>query len=116
MAPILSPIVSEPGWGLLALAAILCFAAALAAVTLFSRARATRGVPQAIWTAGAAAAAGGALWGTLAIAGLNADVWSTMIAAGLGATAGIGTRLIGNYTDGSIDDKMRAQHQLLDDV
>src|SRR5690349_8768632 len=107
MAPITSPLVSEPGWGLLALAAILCFAATLTAVTLFSRARATSGVPRAIWTAGAAIAAGGALWGSLAIAGLSGGPWSISIAAAFGATVGVGVRWIGNYTDGSIGDKMR---------
>jgi len=58
----------EHDWRLVALAAIVCFFASLAAINLFFRAKATAGRVRATWTLTAGAAGGCGIWATHFIA------------------------------------------------
>ena len=55
-------------WRLVVVAAIVCFVAALTAVSLFHRARATEGRAYAIWISAAGLMAGCGIWATHFIA------------------------------------------------
>src|SRR5438552_10724434 len=55
-------------WRLIVLAGVVCFLTSLAAISIFHRARATRGATRAGWIATAGAAAGCGIWATHFIA------------------------------------------------
>ena len=64
MFRVLTCLTAEHDWRLVAVAAVVCLFASLAAVNLFNRARATNGRPRAVWIIAAAVAAGFGIWAT----------------------------------------------------
>jgi diguanylate cyclase (GGDEF)-like protein/PAS domain S-box-containing protein len=68
MLRVLTSLTGEHDLRLVALAAVICFLASVAAVTLMHRAAAATGRTRAIWVATAGAATGGGIWATHFIA------------------------------------------------
>src|SRR5438105_13260106 len=64
MFRVLTCLTVEHDWRLVAVAAVVCLFASLAAVNLFNRARATTGRARAIWIIAAALATGFGIWAT----------------------------------------------------
>jgi len=77
---------TEHDWRLVLIAAVVCFAASLAAISLFGRARATAGRARAGWIIAAGAATGCGIWATHFIAMLAYDP-GVSIAYDIGLTA-----------------------------
>lgn len=77
---------TEHDWRLVLIAAVVCFAASLAAISLFGRARATEGRARAGWIVAAGAATGCGIWATHFIAMLAYDP-GVSIAYDIGLTA-----------------------------
>src|SRR5262245_4062079 len=73
MFRVLNCLSAEHDWRLVAVAAIVCFLASVTAVSLFHRARATRGRARAGWILTAGAATGCSIWATHFIALLAYD-------------------------------------------
>jgi methyl-accepting chemotaxis protein len=61
---ILDCLTTQHDWRLVAVAGVVCFLASLTAITLFHRARSTKGRASAIWLAAAGAATGCGIWAT----------------------------------------------------
>jgi methyl-accepting chemotaxis protein len=105
-------------WVPVLIAGIVCFLASLAATSLFARSRATGGRARRVWVLGGAAAVLGGLWAMLLIstslASHGTPLWLAALAAILGTGLGMGLRMIGNLTDGSLQEKFRDQNMLLD--
>ena len=68
MFRVLTCLTTEHDWRLVIVAALVCFFASLAAISLFNRARATTGSPRLAWLAIAGAAGGSGIWATHFIA------------------------------------------------
>src|SRR5262245_40516814 len=73
MFRVLNCLTVEHDWRLVGVAAIVCFLASVTAVSLFHRARATRGRARAGWILTAGAATGCSIWATHSIAMLAYD-------------------------------------------
>ena len=73
MFRVLTCLVVEHDWRLVALAGIVCFIASLAAITLLHRAQATQGALRTAWLLTAGAATGWGIWSTHFIAMLAYD-------------------------------------------
>ena len=73
MFRVLTSLVVEHDWRLVALAGIVCFIASLAAITLLHRAQATQGALRTAWLLTAGAATGWGIWSTHFIAMLAYD-------------------------------------------
>ncbi len=71
MFRVINCLVTEHDWRLVILAGAICFLASVAAVNLFHRARATKGVARAFWVGTAGAASGCGIWATHFIAMLG---------------------------------------------
>jgi len=61
---ILDCLTTQHDWRLVAVAGVVCFLASLTAITLFHRARSTKGRARTIWLAAAGAATGCGIWAT----------------------------------------------------
>jgi NO-binding membrane sensor protein with MHYT domain len=61
---VLDCLTTQHDWRLVAAAGIVCFLASLTAITLFHRARSTKGRARAVWLAAAGAATGCGIWAT----------------------------------------------------
>jgi len=61
---ILDCLTTQHHWRLVAVAGVVCFLASLTAITLFHRARSTKGRARTIWLAAAGAATGCGIWAT----------------------------------------------------
>jgi len=68
MSRVLFCLTEAHDWRLVVLAGVVCFLTSLAAISIFHRARATRGLTRAGWVATAGAAAGCGIWATHFIA------------------------------------------------
>jgi NO-binding membrane sensor protein with MHYT domain/methyl-accepting chemotaxis protein len=68
MFRVLHCLTTEHDWRLVVIAGVVCFVAALTAVSLFHRARAAIGRSQAVWIAAAGVMAGSGIWATHFIA------------------------------------------------
>jgi methyl-accepting chemotaxis protein len=55
---------TQHDWRLVAVAGVVCFLASLTAITLFHRARSTKGYARIVWIAAAGAATGSGIWAT----------------------------------------------------
>jgi NO-binding membrane sensor protein with MHYT domain/methyl-accepting chemotaxis protein len=86
MFRIFNCLTTEHDWRLVLIAAVVCFAASLAAISLFGRARATAGRARAGWIVAAGAATGCGIWATHFIAMLAYDP-GVSIAYDIGLTA-----------------------------
>jgi methyl-accepting chemotaxis protein len=73
MFRILTCLTTQHDWRLVVVAGIVCFLSSLTAITLFNRARSTRGYSRAIWIAAAGAATGCGIWATHFLAMLAYD-------------------------------------------
>ena len=73
MFRVLTCLVVEHDWRLVALAGIVCFIASLAAITLLHRAQATQGALRTAWLLTAGTATGWGIWSTHFIAMLAYD-------------------------------------------
>jgi PAS domain S-box-containing protein len=116
MSPVPAYLSNTFDWRFLVLAGAVGFLGSLAAISLFSRARATNGHARLIWFIGAGVAAGCGAWAAYFVMML-ADVSalsSVIAAAGTGMGLGIALRLLGNFMDGSLQEKFQEQNQLLD--
>ena len=98
----------EHDWRLVALAAVVCFLASLAAISMFHRAKANRGRARAVWTAAAGAATGAGIWATHFIAMLAYDpgiavaydiglTALSLIAAAVVTSIGLGVAIYGSH-------------------
>jgi PAS domain S-box-containing protein len=110
---------ANPDGGLIILTGMICFLGSLAAMSLFSRARSTSGRARLVWMVGAGTAAVCGIWASCFIAVFGSGTGLTDLsfvgaAAVTGTGLGIGLRLLGNWTDGSLQEKFREQNQLLD--
>ena len=116
MSPVLAYLPTVHDWRLVMLAGAICFLTSLAAISLLSRARATTGRARLTWLMSAGAAAGCGLWSTYSVMMLAEDsgLSSVVAAAVTGMGLGIGLRLIGNFMDGSLQEKFQEQNLLLD--
>jgi NO-binding membrane sensor protein with MHYT domain len=61
---ILDCLTTQHDWRLVAIAGVVCFLASLTAITLFHRARSTKGRARTVWLAAAGAATGCGIWAT----------------------------------------------------
>jgi methyl-accepting chemotaxis protein len=61
---ILDCLTTQHDWRLVAVAGVVCFLASLTAITLFHRARSTKGRARTVWLAAAGAATGCGIWAT----------------------------------------------------
>ncbi|HMK81840.1 MAG TPA: PAS-domain containing protein [Xanthobacteraceae bacterium] len=86
MFRVLTCLATEHDLRLVVLAGIVCFLASLSAISLFNRARATRGAARAAWVAGAGVATGFGIWSTHFIAMLAYDP-GTLVAYDVALTA-----------------------------
>jgi methyl-accepting chemotaxis protein len=86
MFRVLTCLTTEHDWRLVIVAGVVCFLASLTAISLFNRARATRGRARATWIVAAGAAAGCGIWATHFIAMLAYDP-GVAIAYNIGLTA-----------------------------
>ena len=86
MFRVLTCLATEHDLRLVVLAGVVCFLASLSAISLFNRARATRGAARLAWVAGAGVATGFGIWATHFIAMLAYDP-GTHIAYGVALTA-----------------------------
>jgi diguanylate cyclase (GGDEF)-like protein/PAS domain S-box-containing protein len=73
MFRLLNCLATEHDWRLVVLAGLLCFVASLSAISLFNRARLTRGGARLFWLVGAGISGGCGIWGTHFIAMLAYD-------------------------------------------
>ena len=64
MFRILDCLTTQHDWRLVAVAGVVCFLASLTAITLFHRARSTKGRARTVWLAAAGAATGCGIWAT----------------------------------------------------
>ncbi len=64
MFRILDCLTTQHDWRLVAVAGVVCFLASLTAITLFHRARSTKGRARMVWLAAAGAATGCGIWAT----------------------------------------------------
>ena len=64
MFRILDCLTTQHDWRLVAVAGVVCFFASLTAITLFHRARSTKGRARTVWLAAAGAATGCGIWAT----------------------------------------------------
>src|SRR3990167_6981000 len=98
----------EHDWRLVALAAVVCFLASLAAISMFHRAKANSGRARAVWTGAAGAAPGSGIWATHFIAMLAYDpgiavaydiglTALSLIAAAVVTSIGLGVAIYGNH-------------------
>ena len=110
MYRVLSCLTVEHDWRLVVLAALICFLASLAAVSLFHRALSTRGRARATWILTAGVVTGCGIWATHFIAmlpyepgvataydiGLTA---ASLVAAAVVTSAGLGVAAAGISQD-----------------
>jgi NO-binding membrane sensor protein with MHYT domain len=61
---ILDCLTTQHDWRLVAVAGVVCFLASVTAITLFHRARSTKGRARTVWLAAAGAATGCGIWAT----------------------------------------------------
>jgi NO-binding membrane sensor protein with MHYT domain len=73
MFRVLNCLTTQHDWRLVVVAGVVCFLSSLTAITLFNRARSTRGRARAIWIAAAGAATGSGIWATHFLAMLAYD-------------------------------------------
>ena len=64
MFRVLDCLTTQHDWRLVAVAGVVCFLASLTAITLFHRARSTKGHARTVWLAAAGAATGCGIWAT----------------------------------------------------
>lgn len=64
MLRVFNCLTTQHDWRLVVVAGVVCFLSSLTAITLFHRARSTRGRARAIWIAAAGAATGCGIWST----------------------------------------------------
>src|SRR5947209_7648477 len=85
MFRVLTCLATEHDLRLVVLAGVVCFLASLSAISLFNRARATRGWARTAWVTGAGVATGFGIWSTHFIAMLAYDP-GTLIAYDIALT------------------------------
>jgi PAS domain S-box-containing protein len=73
MFRVLNCLTTQHDWRLVVVAGVVCFLSSLTAITLFNRARSTRGRARAIWIGAAGAATGSGIWATHFLAMLAYD-------------------------------------------